>query len=194
VYVIAEICSTRARNFTRASGGAELGGVAQGEHAQPLVAVDRADRTSTAMPSPPSAPPHGFDPAAGRQPDDVARDQQLDRAADELSSHEAGELLDLVVRVQDAAVGAYHEEAFRGGVEQRAGLDQAGEPTVVVEGADSLGPGAHGDPPPPLVLVRTSAEAVGDLSDGARIEPFGRWNAPLDQVAGGTLLHAPREP
>ena len=59
---------------------------------------------------------------------EVARQQELDRRAHQILTREAGQRLHVMVREHDPAVGVRDDQALRGRLQQRAGLDQASQP------------------------------------------------------------------
>ena len=71
---------------------------------------------------------HGLDSRAGPPIADVAREQQVDRPADEIVAGEAGQRLHVMVREDDPAVGVRDHQALGRRLQQRAGLDQASKP------------------------------------------------------------------
>ena len=103
--------------------GVELGRVTERDHEEPLRDVQRTDMCLDRDRRMLRVPTRRFDPGSLRKVQEVRGDQQLDRASDELTPREPGELLDVPVRVHDAAVGLGHDEALRRRLQQRPGLD-----------------------------------------------------------------------
>src|SRR5829696_3725660 len=107
----------------------------------------------------------------------VRRDQQLDRAAHEPVAPESGELLDVPVREDDAAIGSGHDEAFRRRLQQRPGLDHRGE----------MGLGTGGAGRDPVAFVHHAVEPFR----GCRARGIGTWGFP-PEPKGATAARGTR--
>ena len=103
--------------------GVELGRVTERDHEEPLRDVQRADVRLDRDRRVPRMATHRLDPGSLRKIQEVRGDQQLDRASDEITPREAGELFGVPVRIDDPAVGLGHDEALRRRLQQRPGLD-----------------------------------------------------------------------
>ena len=107
----------------------ELGHVAERDHQEPLGTLDGAhvhlhrDLATRVIDA------HGLQTAADLAVEDVAREQEADGLAHQVITREAGQRLRVVVREHDPAVIVGDHQALGRGLQQRARLDQASQPS-----------------------------------------------------------------
>src|SRR5207342_931497 len=114
------------------------------------------------------------DPGPFREIQQLRRDQQLDRASDELLPREPGELLDVAVRVYDPAVALRHDETLRRRLQQRPRLDQIRQSRLrPIAGTNPLQPETHPEEAFQPGVPEASVFDEPDLRGGPPIEVQG---------------------